>query len=1094
MTESQTRTHAGPGPSHTRRLGRLACLTAALCLVATAMSAALASAAEAAPVWKVRSFHSPTNFVPGETGKIFLRGDNVGDANSAGFYTIRLHVPPELTVTAMSGTGWLCTIATASCRRSTLVRPGGVTRPSITVTVSVAPTAAGTLPLSVEMFSDPPNSAGAVPDTFDDPITIGSTPPGFGIAEFEGQVRDENREPFTQAGGHPFEASTAIEFNTILNSNGHPVSAADARDIRVDLPPGFVGDPTATPKCSLSDFNSGDPAFFDVGCPASTQVGVAWNTFAITNGINTLPTPVFNLEPAPGVPAMFGMRVATHRVILSAGVRSEGDYGVFVTSDETNAALALIMSEFTFWGVPADPGHDNMRGYSSQGGCLNPITGPTGGLCPSDAPPLPFLTNPMDCSTGPLTTNLGVESWQVPGSLATASFDHDPDGVPMAVEGCERVPFNPSIRVQPTNTQPDSPTGLDVELSVPQSDGADGLASAHLEKAVVTLPEGMTVNPSSADGLQACSPAQIGLDSRDDPTCPEASKIGSVEVDTPLLEETMTGSVYVAKQTDNPFRSLLAIYIVAKGPGVIVKLAGKVDPDPVTGRLTTTFDNNPQLPFNSFKLRFKAGPRAPLATPPTCGMKVVETSLTPYSAYPEPPAARVADPARIAHPSDTFTIDCPGISGFAPSFEAGTTNPSAGAYSSFALRINRADGQQYMNGLVLEMPPGLIANLRGVPLCPNAQADAGTCDAGSKIGTAVVGAGAGTLPFFTAPQHGSVYITEGYKGAPYGLSSVVRAIAGPYDLGTVVVRQAIFVDRTDAHLTVVSDPLPTILEGIPLRLRSINVDIDRPGFVINPTSCGEKQIKATIGSTEGAVHRVAHRFQIGDCQALPLRPRFRMRMTGGRRQMREGRHPGLRTVVTQGPGQANMKKVAVKLPLSLALDPENAQSDALCEFEAGQRVDCPPSSIIGHAIAHTPVLNRPLTGPVYFVKNVRIHPRTGRTIRTLPTLLITLRGEVAIDVRANSDVIDNKLVSTFHTVPDAPVSRFELSLKGGKKGILVATRNICSGRKRHVTDVEIDGQNGKRADQAVRMRSPCAKKKPARSKVRSQGPTDRARR
>jgi hypothetical protein len=486
--------------------------------------------------------------------------------------------------------------------------------------------------------------------------------------------------------------------------------------------------------------------------------------------------------------------------------------------------------------------------------------------------------------------------------------------------------------------------------------------------------------------------------------------------------------------------------------------------------LTTTFDNNPQLPFSSFRVRFKDGPRAPLATPPTCGTKTATAELTPWSGN-----------APVS-PSDSFTIDCPGISGFAPSFDAGTTNPAAGAFSPFAVRINRPDGQQYMRGLSLEMPPGLIANLRGVPLCPDAQANAGTCGLGSKIGTAVVGSGAGTNPFFTAPEHGSVYLTEGYKGAPFGLSTVVRAIAGPYDLGTVVVRQAIFVDPTDAHITVVSDPIPTILEGIPLRIRSINVDVNRPGFTINPTSCGEKQIKATMTSIEGTVHQAVQRLQVGDCQALPLRPRFSMRLIG-RRQMREGRHPGLRTVLTQGPGQANMKKVTVKLPLSLALDPENAQSDALCEFEAGQRVDCPPSSIIGNAVAHTPVLNRPLEGPVYFVKNVRVHPRTGRLIRTLPTLLITLRGEVAINVRANSDVIDDKLVSTFHTVPDAPVSRFILNLKGGPKGILVATRNICGQPKNHVTDMEIDGQNGKRADQAVRMRTPCAKKRKAALKV-----------
>lgn len=897
----------------------------------------------------------------------------------------------------------------------------------------------------------------------------------FGVVpgSFDGEVLRQNGDPADQAGEHPWAASTTFRMNTtVIDTRARPDE--DLRNVSVDLPPGFVGNPTATPQCETARLLA------EFLCPDSTQVGFI--DIVDSSGVFEH-IAIYNMVPPPGTPAAFAFFIPAGPVVTLTGeLRSDGDYGITVKTSNISQILDLHGSDVTFWGVPADPSHDSERGNLQLGLCGDG-TSPYGD-CPSQAAPVPFLSNPTDCSTGPVRVFIRAESWL--GSSDSDFFDTHLPGDRTALTGptgCENLDFDPTISVHPTSTQPDSPTGLDVELSVPQNQDPNGLASAHLEKAVVTLPEGMTVNPSSADGLAACSPAQIGLDNRADPTCPQASKIGSLEIDTPLLEETMDGSVYVAKQTDNPFRSLLAIYLVAKGPGVIVKLAGRVDPDPVTGRLTTTFDNNPALPFNTLNVSFKGGPRAPLANPPTCGMKVVETSLTPYSAYPEPPAARVADPAKIAHPSDTFTIDCPGVSGFSPRFEAGTANPTAGAFSPFALRINRSDGQQYINGLTLEMPPGLIANLRGIPLCPNAQANAGTCDAASKIGTAIAGAGAGQ-PFFTAPEHGSVYLTEGYKGAPFGLASVVRAIAGPYDLGTVVVRQAIHVDRTDAHITVVSDPLPTILEGIPLRLRSINVDINRPNFMINPTSCGEKQIKATMFSTEGSVHHAVQRLQVGDCGALPLRPKFRMRLTGPRRQMQEGGHPGLRTVLTQGFGQANMKVVAAKLPLSLALDPENAQSDALCEFEAGQRVDCPASSIIGSAVAHTPVLNRPLTGPVYFVKNVRIHPRTGRTIRTLPTLLIPLRGEVAIDVRANSDVIDQKLVSTFHTVPDAPVSRFELNLNGGPKGILVATRNICPRPRSHVTDMEIDGQNGKRADQAVRMRTPCAKKKKAALRVR----------
>jgi hypothetical protein len=391
------------------------------------------------------------------------------------------------------------------------------------------------------------------------------------------------------------------------------------------------------------------------------------------------------------------------------------------------------------------------------------------------------------------------------------------------------------------------------------------------------------------------------------------------------------------------------------------------------------------------------------------------------------------------------------------------------------VRINRADRQQYMRGLTIEMPPGLIGKLKDVPQCADAQAAAGTCGIESRVGTATVGAGPGTNPFYLT---GSVSLTGPYKGAPFGLSTAVRVLAGPFDLGMVVVRQAIFVDPIDAHITVVSDPLPIIVKGVPVRLRSIAVDVNRPGFTLNPTSCGPKQIKATITSSLGAVHHTTQHFQVGDCQALPFKPRLAMRLTG-RGQTTDGKHPGLRTVLTQAPGQANLRAAAVRLPLSLALDPENAQSDDLCEFEAGKRVDCPPSSIVGHAIARTPVLNRPLEGPVYFVKNVRVHPRTGRLIRTLPTLLIPLRGEVEIDLRATTDVIDNKLVSTFPTVPDAPVSRFELNLKGGKRGILVAVRNICRRPRGQIADMEFDAQNGKRSDRGVRMKTPCARKKKA---------------
>jgi len=1053
-------------------------LTRRILLVAViATLAAVPASAAAAPAWDIQSAWAPTNLAPGGNGFFYVGATNRGDTAAAPI-TMTTELPEGVTATSATARAddtsltWACAgtgTDTVTCSSSTgSVSGTNANAVGMTIAVAIAPGATlGTFPTSATIVG------GGETASTEDVVTISDTPAGFGLRSLELPLLRQDGTPASQAGEHPYSFTTKLEFNRTLDNDDAAKPDEQVREVHADLPPGFVGDPTVVPRCEFQELIEGPPVF---SCPDSTQVGIVEiQASDVTEGA-PVRLPVYNIVPPPDLPALFAFNTSIGpTVTMEPELRSDGDYGITVSSRGINQLIDIGGVTVTFWGVPADPSHDADRGTHpdqphGQGfACLN-TTDPT---CanPAGTPRAPFLTNPTDCSRESLRTDIRLRSWE--DSTDSGFFDNP------AMTGCEDLPFDPSIRVQPTSTRADSPTGLDVEVRIPQNENPDGLASAHLDKAVVTLPEGMTVNPSSADGLKACSPAEVGLDSRAAATCPEASKIGSVEIDTPLLDQPLTGSVFVAKQNDNPFNSLLAIYIVAKGPGFIVKLPGHVDPDPVTGRLTTTFSDNPQLPFTSFRVRFKAGPRAPLANPPTCGMKVVESALTPYSAYPEHPAARVADPAKIAHPSDTFNIDCPGITGFAPDVAAGTTNPKAGAFSPFVLRINRDDGEQYMRGVTLEMPTGLIASVRGIPLCPDAQANAGTCDAASKVGTTIVGAGAGSQPFFTAPEHGSVYLTEGYKGAPFGLSVVARAIAGPYDLGTVVVRQAIHVDRTDAHVTVVSDPVPIILEGIPLRIRSINVDINRPGFMINPTSCAEKQIKATLTSTDGTVHVGSDRFQAADCASLPLKPKLRMRLTG-RRQTTDGKHPGLRAVLTQGAGQANLRSAMVKLPLSLALDPFNAQSDDLCEFEAGQRVDCPPSSIVGQAVAHTPVLNRPLVGPVHFVKNVRIDPDTGRTIRTLPTLLIPLRGEVALDLRATTTVIDDKLVSTFPTIPDAPVSRFELNLKGGAKGILVAVQNICRRPRGQIADAELDGHNGKRADQAVRMRTPCAKKKKKR--------------
>jgi hypothetical protein len=925
--------------------------------------------------------------------------------------------------------------------------------------------------------------------------TFGPPPPGTTDPHVSGPA-------FTQAGGHPYEAWTVFQMNRVTDpppSNTLRADGGNFRNVRVDLPPGLIGNPTAVPECAKTRriaVNTDIPPLGNTDpnelCPPASVVGLALVTVAAEGGgVETLPAPVFNLEPPPGVAAQFGFNLLQAQAFLDASVRADGEYAVTVRARNANQSARLLGVRVALWGVPADARHDELRCIALTSAPIEFIPPRCSGDPGTPLGPNPFpdtfdekafLTLPTAC-TPPgvgLETRMHVESWNPDSPPADASFishlppGYTPDpatwdpstwGAPQGPTGCDQLPFDPVFSAQPDSSTPDSPSGLTVNLGFSQEglDDPEGLATAHLRNARVTLPEGMTINPAGADGLAACSDAQVGFNSVTPVQCPEASKIATVTATTPVLDETLTGAVYVGSQlSDDPesgdmFRIILALENVERG--VFVKLLGNVRADSRTGRLETTFAGNPQLPVSQLSLRFKDGPRAPLAMPPDCGAKTVDASFSSWAGH-------------LVQRTDSFDVACtPDMGLFAPSFAAGSLNPTGGAFSPFAVRINRADRQQYMSGLTIEMPPGLIGKLKGVAQCPDAQANAGTCGIESRVGTATVGAGPGSNPFFL---QGSVSLTGPYKGAPFGLSTAVRAVAGPFDLGMVVVRQAIHVDPVDAHITVVSDPLPTIVKGVPVRLRSINVDVNRPGFTLNPTSCGPKQIKATMVSTSGAIHQATQHFQVGDCQALRLRPKLRIRLTG-RKQMRDRGHPGVRAVLTQGPGQANLKRVEVRLPLSLALDPERAQSEDLCEFEAGLRVDCPQSSIIGRARAITPVLNRPLEGPVYFVKNVRIHPRTGRRIRTLPTLLIPLKGEVDIHLRAQSDVKRSKLVNTFGTVPDAPVSRFELTLRGGRNGILIVNGNPC--RRSRVADVRMDGQNGKRADRDLKIKMPCGKKR-----------------
>jgi hypothetical protein len=879
------------------------------------------------------------------------------------------------------------------------------------------------------------------------------------VASFDQQVLAADGTTLTQAGAHPDAVRTDVTLETTTNALGNAIPrGGNLKDLIADLPLGFAGNPKAVPECPVSLFVAGAAAPVSSSCPAATQIGLMTLTIAVGGAIVPIdPVPVYNVKPPPGVAAEFVFKFANAIVFLDASLRDD-DYGVRVTSRNASQVLTFVGASLTLWGVPADSKHEGERF------CLEAISPG----CVSDAAKQAFFANPTSCGPEGVggVTKLRVFAWDDRNVFTEASsFAHvagDP-GSQLATMGCDLLPFHPSFALRPDSLEPDAPTGLAVDVSFPL-DGLvnpTGLAGAHLRTARVVLPEGMTVSPSSADGLQACSDEQLAVGTHAPIRCPEASKIGTIVATTPVLDEPLEGGIYVGSQkSDDPESGeMFRIFLVLENDerGIRVKLPGRVRANKDTGRIETVFTDLPQVPVGTFSLRFKSGPRAPLATPPSCGEKTVEAVLTSWG-------------GQVANLKDTFDIECPaGLGGFEPSFEAGTILPAGGAFSPLAVRINRPDRQQYLSGVSVEMPGGLLAKLKGVALCGEAQASAGTCPSESRVGTATVAAGPGSTPFFV---QGPVYLTGPYGGGPYGLSVAVRAVAGPFDLGTVVVRQALFVDPVDAHVSVRSDPIPSIVKGVPLRLRSVNVDVDRPNFTLNPTSCSEKQIGATFASTQNAISKRVSRFEAADCRELGFSPRLTLRLTG-RRQTTTGRHPGLKAVLTQPRGQAGIRKAAVELPLSLALDPEHAASDDLCEFEEGQKPDphCPPSSVIGTATALTPLLNHPLTGNVYFVKNVRIDKQTGRRIRTLPTLLVALRGEVSLNLRATTSIRARRLVSTFAAVPDAPVSRFTLNLEGGRRGILTVNGDICRRKQRAAR--ALTGQNRVRSDRSIRIGTPC---------------------
>jgi hypothetical protein len=864
----------------------------------------------------------------------------------------------------------------------------------------------------------------------------GSSPAPFGASSFDFFIGAQNGTRDAQAGDHPYELTTTFGLNNDfrVGSGGSVVatSVEDLKDVVVDLPLGFVGSTLSAPECTLAQLSApskvaehGSPAEAEAigGCPPNTVVGHIY-TEGKPNSTGA-DGPIYNMVPERGAPAEFGYIDALKgaHVFYTHVVPTPAGYVLQVTAaDIPQIGLKQIIT--TFYGDPA--------ARDSSGGA-----------------PVPFFTNPTDCAGGPLVSTVYMDSWQHPGSY---NADGTPDledpawvskqSVSPPVTGCNALQFTPELGAQPTTHAADTPSGLEFETKIPQTETVGTNATPALKNLTVRFPQGMTVDPSSADGLGVCSEAQIGWQgptlfdfTPGKPECPESSKIGSLELETPLIPEKIVGEVFLASQNANPFHSTFAIYVVVNDPitGVVLKIAGELKADPVTGQLTSVFEQNPQLPFSDLKVHFFEGPRAELATPPGCGIYTTQSEMEPWSA---------PDSGPIGTPFDNYTIDENCAIGFAPAFTGGASNLQAGAYTPFVGSIERQDNDQELGGLTMNLPPGLLANVASVPLCGEAQANAGTCPQSTQVGTVEAGAGPGPNPLFVP---GKIYLTGPYNGGPYGLSVVVPADPGPFNFGLVVVRQSLRIDPLTAAVTDVSDPFPTILDpvgangqttGIPIKLRRIDFDIDRPGFTFNPTSCAKLQVGGAITSIHGATSSLADPFQVTNCQSLKFQPKFAV-STSGKTSKADG--ASLTATVTEPAGapgsEANIGKVKVELPSALPSRLTTLQKACTAKQFESNPAGCPAESVIGHAVVHTPILPAALEGPAYFVSNGS---------EAFPNLIIVLQGDNVTIHLVGDTLIKNGVTSTtFKAVPDTPFETFSLTLPEGKYSALAANANLC---------------------------------------------------
>jgi hypothetical protein len=932
------------------------------------------------------------------------------------------------------------------------------------------------------------------------PLQVAATQPPFGFQRVDGWFSNADGTIDTQAGSHPYEATFTFDLATeaVPGSDGEKFRTAggiNARNIIVNLPRGLVGNPTAVPRCTRQAFDHEE-------CQASAQIGFDIADISFSPRDTAFPPfrqplTVFNLVPPPGVPAQFAFTLMGVPVFLDAGVRSGGDYGITEHADNL-PQVHITGNRLVLWGEPANPAHDPERfekAFCHYG-------------CTSGAARVPFLTLPTACE-GPQQFKFTATTWESEASFVEpmSFLAHEGNGTPTGFTGCDQLGFNPTISVKPETTAADTPSGLTVEVKTPQEGllNGEGLATSSIKDTTVTLPAGVAINPGQAPGLQTCpdGPASTeagherygdnlplsgenGEEERFDgpANCPSDSQVGTVQIATPLLKEKLEGGIYVM-QSNPPDLKLL---VAASGEGVNLKLIGTVhgcesagevietgQPGgsrtcQAPGQLITTFAETPQLPFTTFKLSFSGGARAALVTPSKCGEYAATSDFTPWSM---PAVGDVFPSSDLAVSTGPGGTACPGALPFTPSLTAGATTDQAGGFTNFSLLLTRGDDQQRIDRLSFTAPPGLTAYLSKVQLCTNAQAETNACPEASKIGHTVVESGPGPYPL-VVPEPGQppapIYLTEGYDGAPFGLSVVVPLKVGPFELPTQRVRAKIEVDPQTAQITVTTNELPQQVAGVPTDLREVDAVIERPEFMVDPTNCNAQQFSGTAygspppGQTEPPdIAPIASDFKVEGCGALKFEPKFSV-STSAHTSKADGASLNVKLSYPKVPQgrDANIKSVKIELPKALPSRLTTLQKACTAKAFETNPASCPVESIIGHAVVHTQVLPVPLEGPAYFVSHGG---------EAFPSLEIVLQGYgVTVDLVGATFISKSGITSTnFKATPDVPFETFELNLPQGKYSALAANGNLCQEQSALKMPTDFVAQNGATLDQDPRI-------------------------